>query len=270
MAPKNYKTFFIPGLHGQYKLWRGEILKNCNQVDKIIQMGNVIGCNEIAQDGPKYGANETLLKFMYLYRSTYDNWHQLVGPNEIAALNAPEEWTNAHSRQFLRNAWFAPDPMMTVATVDKQRLVTHGGLTYGEWLDIGSPKTAEEAADVLNRRYARTLYQGPAFRLGDGPQYAANPIWADPLMELYPSWITAPVSAPFDQVHTSGTLNSPEGREMANTITSPLHYVSQVNFRSYGSIATIKDARFLSIHLELPGKMISTVPRPQALYIEKS
>lgn len=263
------RTLFLTGLQGQYKLWRREIAKACNQADSVVQFGNLIGCNAIVRDREDLGANEAILKLVLLYRSTQENWVQLVGSNEIMALNFPKEWTNATSRKILRDAWLSEKPSMKVAAVDKGRLLTHAGLTYGEWLSIGSPDNAQEAADRLNEKYVGTLYQGPCFKLNGIPNFSANPIWADTVTELYNSWITAPVTAPFDQIHGSGNVNSDEGRAAVNEQSSILQYANKIRFRKFGSIVSIKDAIFTGIELSFPEKLITMTPQHQSLYIEK-
>lgn len=266
---KYQKTIFLSGVHGQYKLWKSEIAKACNSADEVIQLGNIIGCNDFVKDHPTRGANEAILKFLILYKTTQNHWTQIVGTNEIAALNFPEEWTNAESRQILRKAWLSNKPTFFTAAVNKNRLVTHGGLTYGEWLAIDMPQTAAEAAQRLNDKYQGTIYQGECFKVGKAPNFAANPIWADAIMEFYPSWLTAPVPMPFDQVHGASSLNNIEARALISEKTSPLHYFDKVRFKSYGSVVTIKGMEVTAIDLELPGKLITTIPQPQTLYIEK-
>jgi len=266
---KYKKTIFLSNLEGQYKLWKSEIAPACNGADEVIQLGNVIGCNNLVKDKEKIGPNEAVLKYLILYRSTQENWTQIAGTNEMAALNFPEEWTNAVSRQILRNAWFNKNPSMVTAAVNKERLITHGGLTYGEWLSIGSPQSPQEAADRLNEKYYGSIYQGACFKLGNPPNYAANPIWADPVMETYPSWITAPVAMPFDQIHGSNNLNAKESRGLISDKQSPLSFFDKVNFNSYGSRVFIKEMQILGVNLELPQKLISSIPQPQSLYIEK-
>lgn len=268
--PEYHRTLFLTSLKGQYKLWRRELAPACNKVDSIVQFGNIIGCNSLVKDKDSFGANEAILKFVLLYRSTQENWTQLVGANEIAALNLPKEWTNATSRKILRDAWLGENPTMQVAAVDKGRLLTHGGLTYGEWLSIGSPKSVDETAHRLNEKYAGTLQQGSCFRLNGIPNFAANPIWADPVTELYGSWITAPVPMPFDQVHGAGNLNTTEGRLLLGEQSSLLNYADQIRFRKYGSFVTVKSMQFTAIEIDLPDNIVTMVPQHKSLYIEKT
>lgn len=265
-----HRTLFLTSLKGQYKLWRRELAPACNRADSIVQFGNVIGCNTLVKDKETFGANEAILKFVLLYRSTQENWTQLVGANEIAALNAPKEWTNATSRKILRDAWLGNNPTMQVAAVEKGRLLTHGGLTYGEWLSIGSPASVEKASERLNEKYAGTLHQGSCFRLDGIPNFSANPIWADAVTELYSSWITAPVPMPFDQVHGSGQLNTEEGRSALGEQSSLLNYADQIRFRKFGSIITVKGMQFTAVDIQLPDTIVTMVPQHKSLYIEKA
>lgn len=264
-----HKTVFLPGLYGQYKLWRSEIAGYCNRADKVIQFGNVIGCNDYVKDKEHFGANESLLKYIILYRATEENWLQLAGPNEIAALNLPEEWTNKRSRQVLRNSWFSDDPTMFVAGVHEGKLVTHGGLTYGEWLSIGSPEDAETASERLNNKYVGTLHQGGCLSLGGAANYSANPIWADPVLEMYPSWLSAPVPMPFSQIHSGNTLNSKLGHSAINADFSLYEYADSILYRKYGSHFTKDGEEILGINVPLEGGIITQIPEPHAIYVEK-
>lgn len=269
-ASKYYKTVFLTDLYGQYKLWRTEIAKSCNRADKIIQFGNIIGCNSFAKDKESFGPNESILKYILLYRATEDNWLQLIGPNEIAALNLPDEWTNKRSRQILRNSWLSENPNMFTAGVHDGRLVSHGGLTYGEWLTIGSPKTAEIAAERLNEKYAGTLYQGPSQTLGNAPNYSANPIWANPVLETYPSWLTSPVEMPFSQIHSGLSLNSKLGRSAVNADLSLYGYAQKILYRSYGSHFVKDEEEIIGLEIPLEGKILNVMPQPHTIYVEKS
>lgn len=269
MAKKYHKTIFLPGLHGQFKLWKREIAGYCNRAEEVVQFGNIIGCNDYVKDYEQRGANEATLKYVLLYQNTEDNWTQLVGPNEIAALNMPDEWTNKVSRQILRNNWLSSTPIMKVAGVHQGRLVTHGGLTYGEWLSIGSPESPETASERLNDKYQGTLYQGHSYALGGAPNHSANPIWCDPILELYPSWITAPVNMPFGQVHAGRNLNSDVGRTIINEEHSIFKYADKINFRKYGSITQIGENKIIGIDIPLDGRVLTSLPRPYAFYVEK-
>lgn len=266
------RTLYLPGLHAQYKIWKTFIGPLAGDVDKIIQLGNVIGCTDFVKDDSWQGPNEGILTYVITRRAHKDNWTQLIGPNEMAALNFPNEWTNDKSNRILREAWFGDEKIFKVAAVDKNRLVSHGGLTFGEWLSIGKPQTAQEAADLLNAKYENTVYQGPGIKLGDPPNFYANPIWADYNMELLPSWITAPEVCPFDQITGSGSTNTVAGRELSNSSSSILHYIDKTRFNGTGSISTIKGANFTAVdyNIELTGDLMTTVPARLQFYIEKT
>lgn len=266
---KYHKTIFLPALHGQYKLWKYQIAPMCNKAEEIVQFGNIIGCNDFVKDQKNFGPNENTLKYTLIYRATEDNWIQLVGPNEIMALNFPEEWTNKRSRQILRQAWLSSNPTMQVAAVHDNRLLTHGGLTYGEWIDIDRPETAESAAKRLNDKYRGTIYQGACYSLNGAPNHSANPIWADPLLETYPSWIGAPETLPFIQMHESRNLNSSIGRSMVNAEHSIYQYATDITYKSYGSHFYKNEQEIIGIYTPLEGKLLEKIPSPYMLYVEK-
>jgi hypothetical protein len=267
-----HKTFFMPSLEGQFKLWKNELSTINPKVDEIIQLGNIIGCSPLTKDKETRGPNEALLNFIGLWRSTYSNWTQIIGPNEILALNFPDEWTNMTSNRILRKRWLEGElGRFQVASVSKGRLVTHGGLTYGLWCELGRPTDVHEVARLLNERYAGSLYQGPCYRLGNGPNFAANPIFAHPYRELYPSWITSQEPMPFKQIHGSLGLNSVDGRAALQDSFTSLEYLEKVSYTFYGSVVTVRGGKtFLNVAPEFPvDKLVSYVPSPWRLYIEK-
>lgn len=264
-----HKTLFIPELQGQFKAWRKDLTQMCNKADKIVQFGNIIGCNDFVKDQQSHGPNNNMLKYILLYRATENNWTQLIGPNEIAAFNFPDNWTNKKSRQILRHGWLSSSPNIMVAAVHNDALVTHGGLTHGEWISIGSPQDAETAAKRLNEKYVGTLYQGQCFALGNPPNYAANPIWADSITEVYPSWITTTDIMPFPQIHAGRNINSTVGREAVTQDNSLYEYSDDIRYTSYGSHITINKQQITGLYMPLNGKIIDRLPRPYTLYMEK-
>lgn len=262
------RTLILGDIEAQYKICRQELdLDILPEVDQVISLGNLISCTQAAKDKKELGRNEITLTF----------WDKialpkirLMGSYEIMALNFPDKWTNNTSNTYLREGWLTDEGTYLTAYADKGRLLTHAGLTYGEWVAIGRPKTAEEAAAKLNEKYFQTLNQGPCFRLDGRPNFAANPIWADPVLELYPSWIMAPEACPFDQIHGGESLNSGRGRAAAGHPSHPLHYTDASSYRKFGSLSEIKGAIFRGIDLELPARLIPSIPGHRAFYVEAS
>lgn len=268
MAKKYLRVLYLPGIEGQYKLWRNVFERETAASDEVYQFGNIIGLNENAKDiSENRGFNQDLLVAI-ASRLSLGRWTQLVGPNEIASLNLPEEWTNQKSRKLLRDMWMGDDSMK-VAVAVRGRLISHGGLTHGEWVEIGRPETAAKAARLLNEKYQKTLYQGRCFALGNPPNYSANPIWAHPSRELYPSWITAPEALPFDQVTGGGSLNEAEGRLLADGDESLYRWADTMRYRRYGSKIEINGQRIISVGLELPEETLSQIPQDRQLYVER-
>jgi hypothetical protein len=265
-------TMFLPSLHGQVKVWQQHMHKRSFACGRVIQLGNLIGANHhVADTSEEYGYNNSMLTEIIehvILGNEHLNWVQLIGINEMMALNFPDEWTNKRSNRFLREAWFGDNPVFTVAYAFKGRLVTHAGLTYGEWLSIGSPQNAEDAARALNEKYTGKLYTGHGFLLGDPPNYAASPITADPAHETYPSWVTAPVAMPFDQIHGANSLNSAEERDQLDE-WHLLSYADDVSMERYGSIITIKGRRLLAVDAKLQGEPTDRLRYPRAVYIER-
>jgi len=268
MAKKFLRVMYLPSIEGQIKLWQNLLEKETAASDEVYQFGNIIGLNEYAKDiSENRGGNQDLLVAV-ASRLKLTRWTQLVGPNEIAALNLPNEWTNQKSRKILRDMWVGENPIR-VAVAVRGRLISHGGLTYGEWVDIGRPETAAHAAKLLNDRYSKTLYQGRCYLLGDPPNYSANPIWAHPSRELYPSWITAPEALPFDQVTGGGSLNEPEGRLLADGEESLYKYVDKIRYHRYGSKLEINGQRIISLGLTLKEEPMTRLSEDRQLLVER-
>lgn len=268
MAKKFLRVLYLPAIEGQYKLWQRLLERETAASDEVYQFGNIIGLNEYAKDvSDNRGANQDMLVAI-ASRLQLTRWNQLIGPNEIAALNMPQEWTNQKSRKILRDLWVGENSAK-VAMAVRGRLFSHGGLTYGEWVDIGRPNNAPKAARLLNEKYSGTLYQGRCYALGNAPNYSANPIWAHPSRELYPSWITAPEALPFDQITGGGSLNEPEGRLLADGEESIYRYLDKVRFHRYGSKLEINGQRIISLGLTLKEEPMSALSDDRQLYVER-
>ena len=268
MAKKFLRILYLPSVEGQIKLWRNLFEREAAASDEIYQFGNIIGLNDFAKDLSDGRGNNQDVLIAVASRLSLSRWTQLVGPNELVALNAPQEWTNQKSRKLLRDMWMGDDPIR-VAVAVRGRLISHGGLTYGEWVDIGRPDTALKAAKLLNEKYRRTLYQGRCYSLGDPPNYSANPIWAHPSRELYPSWITAPEALPFDQITGGGSLNEPEGRRLADGEDSLYHHLDKIRYTKFGSKLEINGQRILSLGFALGEEPLSSLPEDRQIYVER-
>lgn len=268
------KTLFIAELLGNPELWKNVIAQEAQAADRIVQLGNLLSHYTVRKDEKDDGPNLQLMRLVSAYRYTQEDWLQIIGPNEMMALNAPDAFTNEKTNRLLREGWFRtetnPSPSMVIAAVDKGRLVTHGGLTHGLWRDLGSPETADEAAELLDQRFRNTLYQGDCYNLGHAPNFSANPIWADPVLETYPSWITAEVPCPFGQIHGAANLNTARGRMSREEPSSSLQWIDRVLYKPYGSIAEVKGAHFIGLTLGLPLKTVRWLPDGASLYMEES
>jgi len=268
------RTLFIAELLGNPELWKNVVAQEAQSADRIVQLGNLLSHYTVRPDEGSGGPNLQLMRLVNAYRYTQEDWLQIAGPNEMLALNAPGTFTSENTDRLLRESWFRtsanPNPWMAVAGVDKGRLVSHGGLTHGLWRELGSPTTAEEAAEALDERYRNTVYQGDGYSLGHAPNFSANPIWADPLLETYPSWITAEESCPFGQIHGAANLNTPRGQLLRGEDSSYFSWFDRVLHKSYGSIAEIKGTSFIGLFLGLPLKEVRWLPEAWSLYMEES
>ena len=268
------RTLFIAELLGNPELWKNVVAQEAQSADRIVQLGNLLSHYTVRPDERDSGPNLQLMRLVNAYRYTQEDWLQIAGPNELLALNAPTAFTNEKTNRILRESWFRtsenPQPWMAVAGVDKGRLVSHGGLTHGLWREIGSPATAQEAADALEELYRNTIYQGDSYALGHAPNFSANPIFADPLLETYPSWITAEEPCPFGQIHGAANLNTTRGQLLRGETSSYFGWLDRVLYKPYGSIAEIKGTQFIGLYLGLPLEEVRWLPESWSLYMEQS
>lgn len=265
---KYLRILYLPSVEGQVKLWKNIFDKEAAASDEVYQFGNLIGLSQYAADETVNRGNNQDILIAIASRIKLGRWNQLVGPNEIVALNAPDKWTNQKSRKILRDLWLGETPMKVAVGV-RGRLLSHGGLTYGEWIDLGKPSTAQQTAKLLNEKYMGKLFQGSSYLLGSAPNYSANPIWAHPSRELYPSWLTAPEALPFDQVTGGGSLNEPEGRALVRADESIYTYADKIRYHRYGSKIEIKGQRIISLGLALEDTPMTSLSEDRQLYVER-
>lgn len=263
-----HTTIFLPELQGNPKLWKKTIAPAASELERVIALGGLVTLWPDTDKRDRKGENKELLKLVDIFQASSDDWIQLASPNDLVALNLPGRWTEEHGERVLRRAWMGDSPWMVPATVDKGRLVSNGGLTYGQWVELGSPETASEASKLLCERYQGTLYQGKSYKQGDGPSFSANPIWADPLIETYPSWVTAPVECPFDQVHSGSNIGAVEGREYARDNVY-LEALASVRIRAWGSLVTIGESKFTGVYLGLDAASEGDLPGGRSLLVEQ-
>lgn len=267
------KTLFIAELLGNHELWKNVVAQESQEADRIVQLGNLFANYSVREYVEANSQNLKLMRLVNAYRYTQEDWVQIAGPNEMIALNDSGA-ADSDAHRLLRESWFKtednPNPLMKTAAVDKGRLITHGGLTYGLWRDIGSPETAEEAANALNEVYRNTVFQGECFNLGHAPNFSSNPIWANPLYETYPSWLTSGEICPFGQIHAGSNLNSEQGRLLRGEDSSYFKWFDRVLYKPYGSIAQIKGTQFIGIQLNLPLQQVRLLPDGSTLYMEES
>lgn len=258
-------------MYGQYKMFHREIKAASKKTDRQIAFGNFINLHENFVDKKAFGRNNRYMTLLRLWWET-SNWVQLIGPHEIFALNFPEKWTNEHTDRMLRNKWFNAegDKMFKVATVDKGRLVTHGGLTHGLWVELGKPSDVCETAELLNDRFKNLLFFGDSFHVSGKPMFDADPVFAHPIYETYPSWLTTREPMPFHQVHAGDGLNTISGREALSNFHSPIRFVKKMSKLMYGSKMFLDNgASFLNINPMVPqDELVNFLPTGGRLYVE--
>ena len=296
---QRHDTLYLPGLYGQWDAWNSSINPIVTTVDIVIQMGNIIGFNDSIVHkeetvGGARGYNSVMVDNIFSSWAQETKWIQLLGPNEIIALSdANNDYIDDNAAQMLREVFFGTpvvkkgkknrtiekfersqdNPLSAiefhVAYSYNGRLITHGGLTHGEWVSIGKPTQARKAARLLNEKYAQQLWLGDSVRTGVPPNMAANPVFADDVHEVYPSWIYAQEKCPFDQVFAQ-TLDSQLGKRALHNEFSPLYWLddSLISYPRFGSVINIKDALFIGLDIHLNKDHVRTVNSAHKMWIE--
>jgi len=272
---KYSRKLFIGNLYGQSQLWSRKYVPLTESADAVIGLGNYIRLQHFIKNRTDY--SEDLSKIRFVPRQQNNKiltdmrlqinypakpFPRVIGANEMIYLNLPREEANnilpednVHNLDPIRDAWLTDESKtvfhkrdrLNVALVVDGRLVTHAGLSYGEWLSIGAPVSPFVAADRLNEKYFGTLYQGQCLQLGDGPNMYANPIMAHSQLEVYASWLFARVRCPFDQIHGSTSLSNPVASSALHDETHPLGYVKDYRLTRYGSVANICGTTFTAV-----------------------
>jgi len=129
-------------------------------------------------------------------------WIQLIGNHESQYLGGEPFWPQrlAPSDAELLRTWWMKEWLRVAAAVrtaeGEELLVTHAGLSVQAWQDLGEPVTASTAADLLNTRPERLLWND------------RGPLWAEAGPDVYQSWLSAGKPVPFGQVHGHSTIVS--------------------------------------------------------------
>lgn len=135
-------------------------------------------------------------------------WIQLVGNHEAQYL--PEG--TVFWREPLVDAgvarlreWWANGSVRVAAavrTVDgDELLLTHAGLTLACWQELGEPRSAALAAELLNQRPELIWRTGEHAR-----DDQAGPLWAESGTALHEPWMGYRGIVPFGQVHGHSTI----------------------------------------------------------------
>lgn len=252
-----YKELIIPNLNGQFKLWKTQLRRRADMADRVIQLGNILGLHQEAIDPLNknktvYAGNAGMVfAITKFYHRTHPGWEQLIGTNEVAAIFSPDAYlVSEKGMELLAQHWFEDTGILKVATAIDGKLVTHRGMTYFQWLSIGSPEDAETAAERLNEKYKGVSEFGDCYLNNGVPNMAADPIWADLFYETYSSWVFAPEPCPFPQIHSAAGMHTTAGRMFLNDKSSFVQFLdrSDVTLARWGSSLKIKGQDFISAY----------------------
>jgi hypothetical protein len=128
---------------------------------------------------------------------------QLVGNHESQYVGGIPFWGRTVGAQAAATmkSWWREGKMQVAIGLDTEHgslLVTHAGLTFDRWVELGRPEDVAEAARKVNDMPKGAKF-GPGWMLDAGRHgEKVGPVWAHPTREVYEGWVDG---APFGQVH---------------------------------------------------------------------
>ena len=261
---------FVPGLHGQVRVMEKRYEPLIDSVDSTITLGNMLRLAPFLEMGTsaddEYRNVSPVVENANLMKQIWGRANlsavpfvNVIGANEVIYLNLPKSQADNYLRDtktginFVREGWLTDEKRNPaafryyVAVEADGRLITHAGLSHGEWVNLGRPQTARQAAYALNMKYLGTLYQGECLRMGNGVNFAANPIMGHPIAEVYSSWMATSERCPFPQLHGSLSLRDATGHEALSTYMHPLYYAEKMNYHRWGTSITLHGTPFYAV-----------------------
>lgn len=253
-----FKELILPNLSGQFRIWKSQLRRRADMADRVIQIGNLMGAQENAirpmfRNKTSFNGNAGLVfAIVKMYSRTHPDFTMLAGTNELAAIFAPDVYMcSEKATEYLAENWFdLENGCFRVANVIDDKLLTHRGLTFLQWKEIGEPDNAVDAAARLNELYRGTTEFADSYLTAGVPNFGADPMWADVYMETYPSWLTSGQDMPFDQIHGGAGVHMQAGRMFLNDKRSFFQFVNKegIKVRRWGSEVSINGGTFYSVH----------------------
>ena len=143
------------------------------------------------------------------YEANDGNYIQLAGNHEANWIEESSPYFNTKSDPAAVAAlrkWVGSGGIYLAAAIEgrgRGTLVTHAGMTSALWEALGEPRSALEAAALINNAWDGELHANvvrPGLMLSGGSsKYGGGVYWAEAARELAMSWRAT--TMPFDQVH---------------------------------------------------------------------
>lgn len=250
------RTAYLPEINGSLPLAE-KFIRNVTRRRTIhsVLLGNWTGLGEkyYRKEHGGNNANTEVFKLIRKYGYT-KKWHStdlLVGPHEFSILYDIDKYFTPYQAEILISAWLdkKSEFNLKVATFHRDKLITHAGLTHGLWTEIGKPETAQEASEALNDMFRGKMFFKRSVELGGAPNYSADPVFAHPFLEFYPSWITSEDKMPFPQIVGTKSLKTFEAEEYLNNENTPLFYLNNYVSKTWGSAALVNGEEILSLFI---------------------
>lgn len=265
------RTLIVPGLFSDVKLFNSDVSDVLATCHNVVYLGNYLDVpwNKNSDEVRAHKTNNSML-VNSIYESVLirgDSSGMLLGPNEILLMTDNEGFSGNETKRVLLTVWMEESLGNPVARAVGGALLTYGGLTYGEWVDIGKPLDADQAALLLKEKYMGTFYQGPAFYTNGEINYSANPIWAHPVFETMASWAAAPVACPFPQIMADVSYENDEVKAAFHYEAHPLSATTDRRIKVSQWSLKIRKVLFTVLDFDKFKNARSRFKRPLRMYV---
>lgn len=185
------EKFLIGDIGGQLLVFE-KVLEQVGEEDAI-QVGDMIRLHRMWRE------NNTILVD---YMEKLPHWDFIFGNHESSALGGPKtagknisDSIDDDTLATLEELW----KTIGLLAVDLDGvLLTHGGLTYDYWVELGMPETSKKAAELINRDMGKPFKKWDRAGVLVGGEESPKTSWPHLEFELLPSW--SGKEMPFHQI----------------------------------------------------------------------
>lgn len=216
----------------------------------LIQVGDVVRMNP-HPDLDSLGCAQISDK---LLNNNSGRFHQLLGNHDLALLGGALDpmWKIddlPESRPYVEQWWQDKTAKLGVAlksavSADDDVLITHAGLGFNYWTDLGAPN-ATGAAETLNELVGTTVadFENPGWLVTRDINVFADTAWALVGPEFHNTWKGK--TMPFNQIHGHATLMQWDKHIFWHDVTEDVINSTVVDFRHRYTMTYRPDGRWI-------------------------